>query len=33
MKHIIKESEKQYPLYTATLEGATYDGNDRYEMG
>lgn len=32
MKHVIKESKKQYPLYTATLEGAAYDGNDRYEM-
>lgn len=34
MKHVIviKESEKQYPLYTATLEGAAYDGSDRYEM-
>lgn len=32
MKHIIKESEKQYPLYTATLEGYAYDGKNKYKM-
>ena len=32
MKHVIKERERQYPLYSATLENTVYDGNDKYEM-
>lgn len=32
MEQIIYHKEKDYPLYSATLEGDAYDGDTRYEM-